>query len=190
MSNVYLVLIIAIALLLRVYDLANNPIALNQDEAINGYDAYSLITTMGDHHGNFMPIMLESFGDWVSPVITYITIPFVQLLGLSEFSIRLPVALLGVGTVVLIYLFSLQVFNDKKLALIAAFFLAIMPWHITLSRWAIPPSIVPFFLLLFMTVFLGAIKNNSKEPYYKFILASLCAGILTYSYPTDRKSVV
>ncbi|MFN5892344.1 MAG: phospholipid carrier-dependent glycosyltransferase, partial [Dolichospermum sp.] len=152
MSNVYLVLIIAIALLLRVYDLANNPIALNQDEAINGYDAYSLITTMGDHHGNFMPIMLESFGDWVSPVITYITIPFVQLLGLSEFSIRLPVALLGVGTVVLIYLFSLQVFNDKKLALIAAFFLAIMPWHITLSRWAIPPSIVPFFLLLFMTV--------------------------------------
>lgn len=186
MSNVYLVLIIAIALLLRVYDLANNPIALNQDEAINGYDAYSLITTMGDHHGNFMPIMLESFGDWVSPVITYITIPFVQLLGLSEFSIRLPVALLGVGTVVLIYLFSLQVFNDKKLALIAAFFLAIMPWHITLSRWAIPPSIVPFFLLLFMTVFLGAIKNNSKEPYYKFILASLCAGILTYSYPTQK----
>lgn len=186
MSNVYLVLIIAIALLLRVYDLANNPIALNQDEAINGYDAYSLITTMGDHHGNFMPIMLESFGDWVSPVITYITIPFVQLLGLSEFSIRLPVALLGVGTVILIYLFSLQVFNDKKLALIAAFFLAIMPWHITLSRWAIPPSIVPFFLLLFMTVFLGAIKNNSKEPYYQFILASLCAGILTYSYPTQK----
>ncbi|MFM5942030.1 MAG: phospholipid carrier-dependent glycosyltransferase, partial [Dolichospermum sp.] len=130
----------------------------------NGYDAYSLITTMCDHHGNFMPIMLESFGDWVSPVITYITIPFVKLLGLSEFSIRLPVALLGVGTVVLIYLLSLQVFNDKKLALIAAFFLAIMPWHIILSRWAIPPSIVPFFLLLFMTVFLGAIKNNSKEP--------------------------
>lgn len=159
MNNVYLVLIIAISLLLRIYNLANNPIALNQDEAINGYDAYSLIATMRDHHGNFLPIMLESFGDWVSPVITYITIPFVQLFGLSEFSIRLPVALLGVGTVVLIYLFSLQVLNDKKLALIAAFLLAIIPWHITLSRWAIPPSIVPFFMLLFMTVFLWAVKN-------------------------------
>ncbi len=185
MSNIYLILIIAIALILRLYNLPNNPIALNQDEAINGYDAYSLIATMRDHHGNFMPIMLESFGDWVSPVITYITIPFVQLLGLSEFSIRLPVALLGVGTVILIYLFSLQVFHDKKLALIAAFFLAIMPWHITLSRWAIPPGIVPFFMLLFMIVFLWAVEKESKQP-YKLILASFCAGILTYSYPTQK----
>ena len=185
MNNVYLVLIIAISLLLRIYNLANNPIALNQDEAINGYDAYSLIATMRDHHGNFLPIMLESFGDWVSPVITYITIPFVQLFGLSEFSIRLPVALLGVGTVVLIYLFSLQVLNDKKLALIAAFLLAIIPWHITLSRWAIPPSIVPFFMLLFMTVFLWAVKNNPKQS-YRLIIASICAGILTYSYPSQK----
>jgi hypothetical protein len=31
MNNVYLVLITAIALLLRIYDLTNNPIALNED---------------------------------------------------------------------------------------------------------------------------------------------------------------
>ncbi|MCY7323551.1 MAG: glycosyltransferase family 39 protein, partial [Phormidesmis sp. CAN_BIN36] len=126
MNIIAFALTLLIALFLRLYRLSSNPVSLNQDEAVNGYDAYSLMMTMRDHHGNFMPIMLESFDDWVSPTITYLTIPFVKLLGLSEFSIRLPIALLGTATVALIYILTVQLFNSKRLGLLAAFLLAIM----------------------------------------------------------------
>ncbi|NJK52228.1 MAG: phospholipid carrier-dependent glycosyltransferase [Leptolyngbyaceae cyanobacterium SU_3_3] len=145
MHAIALAFTLVIALVLRLFRLSENPVSLNQDEAVNGYDAYSLGLTMRDHHGNFLPPMLESFGDWASPTITYLTVPFVKLFGLSEWAIRLPIALLGIATIVLIYIFTVQIFNRKKLGLLAAFLLTIMPWHITLSRWAIPPCIVPFF---------------------------------------------
>lgn len=184
MNIIAFALTLLIALFLRLYRLSSDPVSLNQDEAVNGYDAYSLMMTMRDHHGNFMPIMLESFDDWVSPTITYLTIPFVKLFGLSEFSIRLPIALLGVATVVLIYILTVQLFNSKRLGLLSAFLLAIMPWHITLSRWAIPPSIVPFFMLLFVITFLWAVRQDGRD--YKIILAAIFAAVLTYSYPTQK----
>ena len=178
-----------IALFLRLYRLSSNPVSLNQDEAVNGYDAYSLMMTTRDHHGNFMPVMLQSFDDWASSAITYLTIPFVKVLGLSEFSIRLPIALLGVGAVILIYILTVQLFNSKKLGLLASFLLAIMPWHITLSRWAIPPSIVPFFLLLFVITFLWAVRQDEERRGHKLILVALSAAVLTYSYPTQKMFV-
>lgn len=186
--NLIFAFIIAIASFLRFYHLGENPVALNQDEAVNGYDAYSLMMTMRDHHGNFMPVMLESFGDWASPAITYLTIPFVKLLGLSELSVRLPVALLGIGTVILVYFFILEILKSRKLALIGAFLLAIMPWHIVVSRWAIPPSIVPFFTMLFMVMGFWIIKEQ-KIALYKLFLLAVCAGIITYSYPTQKMVV-
>jgi 4-amino-4-deoxy-L-arabinose transferase-like glycosyltransferase len=184
-----LVLVIAFSLFLRVNNLGGNPPALNQDEAVNGYDAYSIAYTMKDHHGNFMPLMLESYEDWASPALTYMTVPFVRILGLSEFSIRLPVAIFGSVTVLLMYVFLKQLTNNKKIALTAAFLLAIMPWHITLSRWAIPPSIVPFFLLLFLCSFMWAYRAKGLSWLYKYPLTGIAAGLLTYSYPTQKMFV-
>src|SRR3712207_9193481 len=55
----------------------------NQDEAIGGYDAYSLWLTGRDHLGHSFPLAgLESFGDWVSPLLTFLTVPAVGLFGL------------------------------------------------------------------------------------------------------------
>ncbi|MGV0024091.1 glycosyltransferase family 39 protein [Phormidesmis priestleyi] len=183
MNSIALVLTLFLALFLRLFRLSENPVSLNQDEAVNGYDAYSLLMTMRDHHGNFLPIMLESFGDWASAIVTYLTIPFVKIFGLSEFAIRLPIALLGVATVGLIYVFTVQLFDRKRLGLLAAFLLAIMPWHITISRWAIPPSIVPFFLLLLVVTFLWAVERGRNSA---LILVAVWAAVLTYSYPTQK----
>ena len=179
--------ILILSFAVRIYHLTSVPPALNQDEAINGYDAYVLGLTLKDHHGNFLPPMLESFGDWTSPLITYLTVPFVKLFGLSLFSIRLLVALLGVASIYLLYLFLIQLFKKQDLALLGAFLLAISPWHITLSRWAIPPGIVTFFLLLFLWTFFRAINFFEKNgSIWKFITPGLTAGLLVYSYPTQK----
>src|SRR6476661_3890481 len=86
--SILLGLIVLLAFFLRIYDITGNPSGLNQDEAVNGVDAFSLSQTLRDHHGNFLPVLLESFEDWASSLLTYLTVPFVWVLGLSEFSVR------------------------------------------------------------------------------------------------------
>jgi hypothetical protein len=161
-------------------------VGLNQDEAVNGYDAYALSKTLVDHHGNFLPPLLQSFQDWGSTFLTYFTIPFVQVLGLSVGSIRLAVVILGVGSIGLFYIFLRQIAFSEGLALLGAFLLAIQPWHITLTRWALPPSAVPFTLLLFLVTFLWAIKLAQNKKAWVFLLPAVTAGMLTYTYQTER----
>jgi hypothetical protein len=183
-------LTVVLAFAVRIYDISNNPPALNQDEVVNAYDAYCLGTNLADHHGNKLPIMLESFGDWASPVLTYLTVPFVKILGLNTVAIRLPVVLLGTMTVILMYFLVEELFHNKKLALLAAFLVAISPWSIALSRWAIPPSVVPFFLTLSLLLFLKAYKyfhlKNYKKYWLLMILSMLGFVLTTYSYPTMK----
>lgn len=185
--SVFLALILLMATCLRFVNLSTNPPALNQDEAVNGYDAFTLGKTLRDHHGNFLPIMFESFGDWVSPVLTYVTVPFVKIFGLSIFTIRSVTALLGIGSIWLFYILLKRLFSNKNLALIGAFLLAISPWHIALSRWAISPSVVSFFVFLFLDIFLWTndeFKQNKNIWYY--VMPGIAAGILTLTYPTQK----
>lgn len=179
--------ILFLSLLLRIINLTTNPPALNQDEAVNGYDAFALGINLRDHHGNFLPIMFQSFGDWVSPVLTYITVPFVKAFGLSIFTIRIVVALFGVGSIYLFYVLLKQLFVNKDLALLGTFLLAISPWHIFISRWAIPPSIVSFFLFLFLCTFMWALKKQkNSNSVWQYIIPATIGGILTSTYPTQK----
>jgi 4-amino-4-deoxy-L-arabinose transferase-like glycosyltransferase len=185
--EIIFILIVILAAFLRLYNLSTNPVGLNQDEAVNGYDALLLGTNLHDHHGNFLPLMMESYEDWASPLLTYITVPFVKVLGPTEFSVRLPVALIGVGSVILLYLLVKKLTSNKKLALLSAFILAISPWSIHTSRFAIPPSIVPFFFLLFLIIFFQFKDlEYSKKTVLRLSLISITAGLLTYAYPTQK----
>lgn len=187
--NIALILIIAIASYMAFSNLGGNPVSLNQDEAINGYDAYSIGLTGKDHHGATQPQpMLQSFNDWTSPLITFITIPFVKIFGLEIWSIRLPVALLGVLSIVFFYLLTIQIFKSKKVAVLGAAIWAFSPWLISISRWAIPPSIVPFFLLLFLVLLVYSLnsKENNFKTWFLYILTGIAAGALTYAYPTMK----
>jgi hypothetical protein len=179
--------ILIIALFSRTFKLTSIPPSLNQDEAVNGYDAFTLGINLKDHHGNFLPPMLESFGDWASPLITYLTIPFVKIFDLSLFSVRIPVALLGTASVYLMFLFLHHIFKKTNIALLGAFLLAISPWHISQSRWAIPPGIVPFFLLLTLCTFFWALNKQKKDAsIWQYIIPGTIGGLLTYSYPTMK----
>src|SRR3990167_2712527 len=103
MKRIYLILIIALAFALRFWRLDSYP-ALNADEAAIGYNAYSLIQTGKDEHGNPWPIHFQSFNDYKPGFYFYLVVPFVKLLGLNEWSVRIPNALLGVATVYILYL--------------------------------------------------------------------------------------
>ena len=188
-----LLLVFLLSLLLNTIDLEINPIGLNQDESSNGYDAFSLGKTLKDHHGNFLPILLESYGDWASPVLTYITIFFVKIFGLSIFSIRLPVALLASFSVILFYLLTKKILINKAIALLGSLIYACNPIFLTFSRWAVPPSILPFFVLLTIYLVIKSLEKPkilSQEDTFKskipFILVGFFAGIWILAYPTQK----
>src|SRR5260221_1118573 len=134
-----IILIIIIASLLRIWHLNINPPSLTPDEAALGYNAYSILKTGRDEYGTFLPIIFKSFGDYKPGFYIYTAVPFVAVFGLNEWSVRLPSAVSGILAVWLLYKILQLMFQKEKgafsnLPLIAAFLLAISPWHIYFSR--------------------------------------------------------
>src|SRR3990172_4334697 len=112
-TRLLLFLILLLALVLRFWRLDSYP-ALNADEAAIGYNAYSLIQTGLDEHGNAWPIHFQSFNDYKPGLYFYLVLPFVFLMGLSEWAVRIPGAFLGVATVYLIYLLVKELFKNHE----------------------------------------------------------------------------
>ncbi len=176
-------MILIIGALLRLVLLPFALPSLSQDELVTGYDSWCLSLNFHDHHGVFLPFMPEAFGDWTSPLINYISLPVLKIMGLSEYATRLPVSILGIASIYLFYVFILHCLGNKQTALIASFLFATAPFAISLSRWAIPPSTVPFALLLFLNSFFWALKKPSNM---RFVIAGISAVVVVYSYPTMK----
>ena len=179
---IILILIIFLAAILRLVFLGSIPNGLNQDEALSGYEAYSILETGKDQHGNFLPFNFKAYGDFVPPVFFYLTVPSVAIFGLNEFAVRFVSAFFGILTIYFTFRLAQLLFKNNKLALLAAFFIAIVPWHLHLSRIGWPASVLPFFLAA-GTYFL--IKGLEKKNAWSFIGVFLLAlGPLVY--PTAK----
>jgi 4-amino-4-deoxy-L-arabinose transferase-like glycosyltransferase len=180
MKKYILILIIILAFVLRTYKLGSNPPSLYWDEASLGYNAYSILKTAHDEHGQFLPITnFGAFGDYKPPLYIYATVPSIAILGLSEFAIRFPSAIFGILTVILTYFLAKKLFEDEKIALTAAFFLAISPWHLQFSRGAFEANLGLFFSVLGIYSFA---KFATEKPKYIFLsAASFLAAMYTFT---------
>lgn len=157
---IILLFIIIIAALLRFYKLGTNPPGLYWDEAVFGYDAYSILKTAKDHHGQFLPLFFESFGDWKLPVYHYLIVPSIAIFGLNEFAVRFPSAFLGTLTVVIFYFLVKKLTSNQILSLFCALFLAISPWHIQFSRGGFESTAGLFFVVLATYLFVHSFSSN------------------------------
>lgn len=177
----YLFIIILLSVILRFFWLDRFPPSLYTDETDQGYNAYSVLKTLKDEHGSYLPLSFRSFGDWKPPLPTYLMIPFISVFGLNEISVRLPSAVLGTGSVLIIFFLVREMFIGysyrNKIGLLAALFLAVSPWHILESRSAMLVIISLFFFESGVWLFLvGLRKKNS------LILSSLMFVFSVYSY--------
>lgn len=173
--------------LLRFSGLALAPPGLNQDEAVNGYDAYSLLLTGRDHLGHPFPFAgLESFGDWVSPLLTFLTVPAVAAFGLRVETLRGVTALLGTLAVPALYLLAMELFGRRWLAVAAAWCLALLLWAIHLSRWAIPPATVPLLVTLVPLALLLLPRRFGDRG---FAIAIGLAAVAVSGFPTLKLAI-
>lgn len=165
--TIYILLaIVLVALFFRVYKISTNPPAISWDEASIGYNAYTILTTGKDEHGVFLPLdTFAAFGDYKPPVPIYITVPFVAVFGLNELAVRLPSAIAGTLSVLLLFFLVGELFKSskyaQKIALISSALLAITPWHIMLSRAGFEANIALFFLITGVYLVLKSRTNST-----------------------------
>ncbi|MDP2789753.1 MAG: glycosyltransferase family 39 protein [bacterium] len=132
-----LLCVIVLAALLRFVQLDSIPYGVNVDEAERGYEAYSLLKTGHDQHGHRWPVTLEGFSkreDNASAISAYAAIPFTAMLGPGVLAVRLPSALAGVLSVIALIYLARRLSGDWRVGVLAGFFLAVSPWHLTVSR--------------------------------------------------------
>jgi 4-amino-4-deoxy-L-arabinose transferase-like glycosyltransferase len=178
---VFLLLIVLLGGILRVWNLSRYPTGFTPDEASFGYDAYSLLKTGKDQWGSSWPISFRSFGDFKLPVYTYLTIPSLALFGFSESAVRLPNAIFGVLAILSTYLMAEIVFKNKRVAIFSALLLAISPWHIALSRGAFESNLTVFFMSMGVWAFYKGVGVKKW-----MALSAILFGINIFTYHSAR----
>lgn len=158
MTKILLWFIFLFALFLRTVNLDTIPVGIHGDEASIGYNAYSLLKTLRDQDGNFLPLSFDQFGNFRAAGYQYVAIPFIAVFGLDSLAVRLPAALFGSLTVVVFYFFLRDFFGKKNIAFIGSFLMATLPWHINLSRASSEGVISSFFVLLGTILLLKSIQ--------------------------------
>lgn len=180
LQTIVLIGILLLAAFLRLYKLAEYPNGFNADEAAIGYNAYSLIQTGKDEHGNSWPVTFTSFADYKAPLYFYIVLPFVATMGLTETAVRLPSALFGIATVLIMYFLVRKITQNEFAALFSSLLLAIAPWHLHFSRGGWEVNVATFFITFGVYSFLKALER----PWWFYMsFLSLLAAMYTYQSP-------
>lgn len=175
-----LLLIFAVALFLRLYQLGTNPEALNWDEAALGYNSYSLLKTAKDEYGHKLPLLLRSYDDYKPAIYSYFSIPFIYIWGLNIASTRFVSAFFGALMVFSMYIFVRNIFSSKRAGIIAALFTSVAPVFLFYSRIAMEAN-------LSLSIFtFGLALITYKKNLKKFILGALFLILSAYTYYSAR----
>lgn len=182
-TNILIVVILAIAFFLRIYSLGVIPPGLTNDEADIGYDAYSILHTGRDQWGQFLPTTsFKGFGDYRLPLYTYLVLPVVMVFDLTAFSVRLPSAIFGTISVLLIYFLAKKIFEktglqSSSIGLFSALLFAISPWSMGLSRIGIESNVAITIILAALLAFFYSFKKPIL-----LILSSILFSLTLYTY--------
>lgn len=182
----FLGIIFIVALFLRIYQLDSFPVGFHIDEASLGYNGYSLLLTGKDDNNNRLPLYIDMFGDNRPSGYHYLTILPIKIFGLTEFATRLPGAFFGSISIFAIFFLVSSIFQDKKLSLLTALFLAISPWHISLSRASAEAIVGLFFILLGFSLVIVSLR---KEKIQYIVAGAFSLSLSFFFYHTPRAFV-
>ncbi len=173
-----ILVVLLLAAGLRFVALEQTPAALNVDEAVNGYEAYSLLKTGRDEWGNAWPVTIRAFNDYRRPAIVYTTIPFVALFGLTIFAVRAAAATWGLLTVLLTCRLARDMFG-RRAGILAGLLLALSLWHISFSRQCREATVAIFTVTLGVWCGWRWFQNRRRG---WLIGAGLAFGLSFYTY--------
>ncbi len=180
-----------LASVLRLYQLGVFPNGLTWDEAAIGYNAFGIAIVHRDEWLERMPIVFRSFGDYKSPLLIYVTSVFFLFFSPSAFLIRLPIALSGIGLVIITFFLTRQILvrfagingyrKVQFLSLLSMLFVAISPWAIHFSRIGFESMLAAFLVSFGILSWLVA-RNRP----YCWTLGALAFSLSLYAYHSAK----
>ncbi|MGH9870835.1 MAG: hypothetical protein ACREAA_22080 [Candidatus Polarisedimenticolia bacterium] len=188
---------------LRFAWLGSVPAALYCDEALHGYEAWSLLTTGRDRHGVLLPFVFDVFGiGWSEPLYIYLTVPAVALFGATPLAARfvaaasgtLAVPVAGLMTTALLSAYSahgarggrVRESGARVAGLAAAFLMATSPWAVHFSRIGFQASLLPLLFGVGFWMAATALRSDASHRGARFIAAAAALGLTLHTYPTAR----
>lgn len=185
-------LLAAIAALLYVPRLGDAPVYLSPDEVFIALNAHAIATTGRDYAGRPLPLYIEYTypgmdaaghrtirSGWLPPIIYYATAVVLKVLPLSESSVRLPTAFVGILNVVLTYFVGLKLFGSKPLAIASAMLLALTPAHFIHSRLAMDYLYPLPFMLAWLLWLLESFEGDRDR---RLFMSTAALGVGMFSY--------
>lgn len=179
-----LLLIIAIAVVVRFYKLGEAPKGLYIDEAGQGYSAYSILLTGKDEFGMPYPSVFRSFTDFKTPVYIYSIVPLIPIFGLTPFTVRFPSFFFSILTIPILFLLIKKITPPRcavPLSLLTSLLLAISPWHVLFGRTNFECNLALFFLISGIYTFYLSLK----KPFF-LVLAFTLFAIAIPAYHSQR----
>lgn len=171
---------------LRLAGLDRYPLPMHQDELSNAYDAYSIVETGADRQGDRFPLVLRGVGavDYRGSLYAWLAAVPIAIRGFSPATARLPAAIMGILSLLLVFLFATRL-GGKTFALLALAFAALSPWHITYSRLAHEGGMLSAFSLI-LTMWLWQRAAARDYPTTAVALTGIVLGLSTSGYSGMR----
>lgn len=173
-------LIIVLASFLRIWSLDSIPPGLYHDVAVNGNDALDALKS-----GDFKLFYTQNNGR-EGFFINLIALNFF-LFGASIFSMRFTAAIIGILTILGMYLLCRELFKNKLVAMLSMFFLATSFWHLNFSRFGFRAIMVPFCMVFSFYFLAKALKNQRLKDY---IISGVFFGLGFHTYISFRMAVL
>lgn len=171
------ILILSVATFFRLYQLHQYPPGLYPDEAMDGSNALIANTT-----GHYQIFYTENNGR--EGLYIDLQALSVKYFGNTAWALRVVSAIIGILTVLGLYLLARELF-DWQIGAISSFLLAISFWHVNFSRIGFDGIMVPF-ILVFLFYFLW--KGLKSSRLVDFFWAGVFSGLGFYTYSAYRLS--
>ncbi|MFH1827243.1 MAG: glycosyltransferase family 39 protein [bacterium] len=155
------------------------PPCFNADEAAFGYNSYSIMQTGKDEYGNFMPLRLKSFNDYKLPLYSYLSIPFIKIMGLNQTSTRALNDLVSIFIPIAVFFFVKELFNNKFIALISSLLTATSLGLHIIGRQAHEAYLAALFIIISSIFFVRSLKKISALNSI-FFITPLALALFTY----------
>jgi hypothetical protein len=179
-TAVWLLVVLAVAALLRFMLLDSNPPGLFTDEAFYGMNASQVLGG-----ADIRPFYAANSGR--EGLFMLLLAAAIAMGGHTVVALRATAAAIGLSTVAAIYLAGRSLFSDERagnwIALLAATALAVSSWHVHFSRIAFRAILLPLFEVLTIAAFFHAWRSGSKLWY---ALTGLFLGVSLYTYLPAR----
>ncbi len=173
-NKIIFTIILIIGITIRIINFPNAIAEANCDEIMTAVNAKTIVDFGTDIYGTSYPVYLEAWKTaGQSVMLMYIMAIFIKIFGYSILTVRLPMLIISIITIIIFYDFAKRISKNEKIALLAMAMVIITPWHILQSIWSIDCNLFPHFLLISIYLLYRGITEKKWLIYLSMIFFAL-----------------